>query len=277
MVYVTMWEVCADNKNRHNCKEHGSEQLRIDAKGDDGMLRIAVCDDEPIFQNKLSEMLRAQLGQYCIDCDISCFGSGGELVKAARERLDYDIAFLDISMEGMDGLETAKRLRMFSPGVHIVFVTAFITYALEGYKVDAVRYLLKDGENLGQSLKECLDTIIEKMGYKEQRVTFRFQSGSINLPTDRILYMESRLHRTVFFVLEKGVKEYYLYEKLDDVQEKLCGMGFCRIHQSFLVNMKHVREIKRYMITLSDGTEISVSKKYYKTVENEYIRLKGDI
>lgn len=241
------------------------------------MLRIAVCDDEPVFQNKISAQIKFLLGQKQIDCDVSRFGSGEELVESGRTSDRFDIVFLDVSMEGMDGIETAKKLRMYFPNVYIVFVTAFITYALEGYKVDAIRYLMKDEENLEEALRECLDVIMERMNYKEQRVTFRFQTGSMDLSVDRILYIESRLHKTIFFVLEDGKKEYYLYEKLDTIEEMLKGMGFYRIHQSFLVNMKHVRNIRRYMATLMDGSKISISKKYYKDAEKEYIRIRGDI
>ena len=66
-------------------------------------------------------------------------------------------------MEEIDGIETAKEIRKITKDVFIVFVTAFITYALEGYKVDAVRYLIKDHESLEKAMTECMDTILEKM------------------------------------------------------------------------------------------------------------------
>ena len=65
-------------------------------------------------------------------------------------------------MEGMDGITTAKKIRERGINSYIVFVTAYIDYSLEGYKVGAVRYLLKNGYNLQAAMEECLDAILEK-------------------------------------------------------------------------------------------------------------------
>ncbi len=81
------------------------------------------------------------------------------------------------------------------------------------------------------------------------------------MPLDKILYIESNLHKLKFFVLEGEKKEYQMYGKLDKVSEDMRNYGFTRIHQSFLVNMKYVIGVKRYTARLTDGTEISISKK----------------
>lgn len=158
-----------------------------------------------------------------------------------------------------------------------MFVTAYITYALEGYKVGAVRYLLKEEGSLESALKECLDTITECMNEEEAVYEFEFQNGKKSIPTDAILYVESRLHKVTFFIKEDRVKEYSRYDRLDAVEKELRQYGFYRVHQSFLVNMKYVRGVERYKVSLVNGTEVSISKKYYKDVEKEYIRRQGEI
>ena len=180
-------------------------------------------------------------------------------------------------MEEMDGIKTAEKIRLVSDKVYIVFVTAYITYALEGYKVNAVRYLLKEEENLTNALKECLDTIVARMNYKEVMCEFDFSNKKKLIPADSILYVESRLHKVIFFVMEDVITEYSKYDKLDAVEESLKQYGFCRTHQSFLVNMKYAKGVERYKMSLITGTQISISKKYYKSVENEYIKQQGDI
>lgn len=191
--------------------------------------------------------------------------------------MPYDIIFLDISMEELDGLQTAERIRELSENVYIVFVTAYITYALDGYKVGAVRYLLKEEESLENAMKECLDTITAHMKEEEAVCEFDFQSGKKKLPADAVLYVESRLHRVIYYVLENGIKEYFRYDRLDEVEKELRQYGFFRVHQSFLVNMKYAKSVERYRVTLENGTEVSISKKYYKDVEKEYIRRQGEI
>lgn len=73
------------------------------------------------------------------------------------------------------------------------------------------------------------------------------------------------------------MKEYSRYDKLAAVEQELGRYGFCRTHQSFLVNMKYVTGVERYRMTLENGTEINISKKYYKSVEAEYIRQQGEL
>lgn len=241
------------------------------------MFHMAVCDDEEYFRLREKKLIEQYMGNRGYDCQIDLYTSGKELIDKADSTLPYDVVFLDISMEEMDGLETAGKLRELSATVCIVFVTAYITYALEGYKVGAVRYLLKEEESLESALKECLDTITDRMNEDNAVCEFDFQNGKKSIPADAILYAESRLHKVLFFVMEDEVREYSRYDRLDDVEKELRQYGFCRVHQSFLVNMKYARGVERYRVSLENGTEISISKKYYKDVEKEYIRMRGEI
>lgn len=241
------------------------------------MFRIAICDDEVYFRNREKKLIGQYMGKRGYDCQIDLYASGKELLDRADREFLYDILFLDISMEELDGLQTAERIRKLSETVSIVFVTAYITYALEGYKVGAVRYLLKEDNSLENALKECLDTITENLNKEEAVCEFAFQGGKKRIPVNAILYVESRLHKVLFYVMEDGVKEYSRYDRLDTVEKELRQYGFCRVHQSFLVNMRHAKGVERYKVTLETGTEVSISKKYYKDVEKEYIKRQGEI
>lgn len=241
------------------------------------MIRIAICDDEVLYLKKIERLIRADLKNRQVDFTIDCFESGKMFIEQFKKNLYYDIAFLDVNMEEIDGVETAKIIRTLSEKIYIVFITAYITYATDGYKVNAIRYLLKDKENLKNSIKECMDVIIQKMNYKEEKLEIEFQNRKVKLPLDRILYVESQLHKLIFYVLEDGIKEYYTYGKLDMIQKQLEHKGVCRIHQSYLVNMKYVKRIERYHAVLNEGTEISVSKRYYKDAEDAYISMRGEI
>ena len=77
----------------------------------------------------------------------------------------YTVVFLDINMEKIDGIKTAEIIRKVSREVFIVFVTAYVDYSLEGYRLDVVRYLLKGNANFQSNVNECMDAIIEKMNY----------------------------------------------------------------------------------------------------------------
>lgn len=241
------------------------------------MFRIAVCDDEGYFRNRIMDIVSVYMQTKGYVYDVSCFESGESFLESDFRQGDYHIVFLDVNMKEMDGVETAKAIRRLMPNTYIVFVTAYISYALEGYKVNAIRYILKEDGNLKRAIQECLDTVIDKMNDKKISCSFMFLNGKRELVVDRILYVESRLHKVFFFVVDEGITSYTMYDKLDHVEEKLNPFGFCRIHQSFLVNMRYIRNMERYKVILINGMELNISKKYYKDVEARYVKSKGEI
>ena len=103
------------------------------------MFRIAICDDEKIFRADLKEILTRYMTDRGIMLEIDTFSSGKEFAELGIEMVKYKIVFLDINMDELDGIMTAKKIRENSKDMFIVFVTAFVNYTIEGYKVDAVR------------------------------------------------------------------------------------------------------------------------------------------
>ena len=241
------------------------------------MFKIAICDDEKYFQNRLEEILRNYQREKGVLYEINAFNSGKELINLGADLAQYKIVFLDINMDELDGIWTAKRIREISDDVFLVFVTAFVDYSLEGYKVDAVRYILKNNENLDAAIYECIDAIFEKMNYKVTWKEIKFLESCKKVPLDRILYIESKLHKLTFFIMEDGLVKYTLYETLDKIEEDFAENNFIRIHQSFLVNMKHIRKIERYCLTLNNGMTLNIPRARYKNVEDTFITYKGEI
>ncbi|MDE5932471.1 MAG: response regulator [Lachnospiraceae bacterium] len=121
------------------------------------MLRIAICDDEQFYREKIQSLLKQYFKKRNLQYEVEAFVSGEDFLRQCENRVRYDIVFMDISMEKLDGMQTARQIRAFHSDTSIVFVTAFIDYALEGYKVNAVRYILKD--TLDGAVAECMDAI----------------------------------------------------------------------------------------------------------------------
>ncbi len=225
-------------------------------------MKIAVCDDNREDRGVLRALLEA-CGQ---DFEIREYGSGEGLCADMGYVRECGIVFLDINMEGMDGLEAARKIKAESPKVHIVLVTAYVNYALDGYKVKASRFLLKD--DLEQTLQECLDDLLRE----ERVVEFGFVEGNVCLRVDNIIYIETSRHKNVFHT---AGQTFSIYKKMDDLEEELRDMGFVRIHQSFLVNMKYIEKISSYVMLLTTGKEISVPKSRYPEVKRQYMLFKG--
>lgn len=126
------------------------------------MLKIAIGDDEKFFKTKMKKNVEKYLGKEKIVCEVDCFDSGVQLLEKGESIAEYDMIFLDINMQEIDGIETAKCIRNYYPEVFLIFVTAYVQYSPEGYKVNAIRYLLKDNESFDDAFKECMDAILKK-------------------------------------------------------------------------------------------------------------------
>ena len=229
-------------------------------------MKVAVCDDSREDRSGLRALLEA-CGQ---DFEIREYGSGEELYADIGYVRECGIVFLDINMKGMDGLETARQIKAECPKVHIVLVTAYVNYALDGYKVKASRFLLKD--DLEQTLQECMDDILREILQEERVVEFGFVEGDVRLKVDDIIYIETSKHKNVFYTKEQT---FSIYKKMDELEEDLKGMGFVRIHQSFLINMRYIGKLGSYVMVLTTGKEISVPKSRYPEVKRQYTLFKG--
>lgn len=234
---------------------------------------IAVCDDEKFYREKVQKLLENYLSGYKINYTIQLFSSGEEFLQENENKVKFDIVFMDINMSRMDGIRTALQMRSVHSHTYIVLITAFIQYALEGYKVDAVRYIMKD--TLDSALDECMDTILKKM--QLSRINFSFLEGEKWLYTDNIFYVESQRHKAVFFYLDEKMEKYHIYEKLDVIEERLSDYGFLRIHKSYLVNMKHICRISNYAVYLDNGEELPGPRLKYQAVKEEFVAFKGAV
>lgn len=240
------------------------------------MIKIAICEDDVFYMEKERTLIESYFKTKDLSCDITTFGSGIELTKDFRE--DYDLIFLDVAMEDMDGLAAARWLRDHDTKAVIVFLSGYPEYSLEGYKVEAHRFLLKNDENLESSLAECLDSAIAKMQRDEKKIALSVQGGTLSIAPSKIVYAESKGHKVIIHVLETSgkMREYYMYGRLACVQEELAHLGFMRIHQSYLINKDYLTNVYRYKAELVQGITLGVSKKYYKDAEDYYVHKRGE-
>lgn len=260
-------------QNRDGAWAEG-EDMRIKISGQERgieMLKIAICDDEKFYQDKIQEILKRYLNKQGLTYEIDLFLSGKSFLKQRENTIKYDVVFMDINMEEVDGLQTALKIREYHSETYIVFVTAFINYALEGYKVNAIRYIMK--ETLENAIPECMKAVLDKMQLRQ--ITFPFTEGEKNLYTDNILYVESRKHKAVFSYLEEEVVHYQVYEKLDQIEEILAPYGFLRIHKSYLINMKHISKINNYIAYLDSGEQLPIPRLRFKEVKETFVAYKG--
>lgn len=241
------------------------------------MFRIAVCDDEKYFREWIREMLQQYMEENGMYYEIDTFQSGKELLELGIELNRYQIIFLDINMDEIDGLETAQKIRKQNKEIFLVFVTAFVNYSMDGYKVDAIRFLLKNNNNMQGHITECMDAIHQKMEYEVTWKEFDFNEGKKKVSLDRILYVESKLHKVEFHVMEEWMKIYTMYDTLNNLEEYIGNNQFLRCHQSFLVNMKYVKAVRHYEVILYNDKSFPIPKAKYRGVYGTYLAYRGEI
>lgn len=241
------------------------------------MFRVAICDDENLFTEKLKELISAYLTKKDIVFEVDTYSSGEKLVKLGAGVVKYTVVFLDINMEKINGIKTAEMIRKVSKDVFIVFVTAYVDYSLEGYRLDVTRYLLKSNANFKCNLYECMDAIFDKMNYSAIKIEFDFKEGKKEIALERLLYIESNLHKLTFYIMYDTIKEYSMYETLNVYEARLSESGFIRIHQSYLVNAKHIADVIRYKVIMSNGIELAIAKTRYTEVKRKFIAQQGEV
>ena len=238
------------------------------------MYKIAICDDERYFRNEIYRRLEDYLKRNNIEYEIDIYTTGEELCELGEKIVNYLIVFLDINMKGMNGVDVAQRIRLYSEKIFIVFITAYIDYSIDGYKVGAVRYLLKNNENFQFAIEECMDAIDKKINTSREIRRFIFTEGPLEIMVEKIIYVESSLHRLEFHISgESGVKN--MYGRLDELEEEFKENRFIRVHQSFLVNLMFVKKVSRYSVLLLTGESIPIPRARYRAVEEKYIAFKG--
>ncbi len=250
------------------------------------MLNIAICDDEEYFNDKIYSIVKEWFNNNEIDVNICTYKSGEAFMQSKLDRLD--IAFLDISMGQMNGIDMARKIRKCNADVYIVFTTAYMEYVLKGYEVEAIRYILKDMDTFQIKLEESLSTITKKLKYPVECRQYDFIEQTKSVRLNALIYIESDLHKLKFHIQNNKENEttngtenvadvYTLYGKLNDIESEYADRGFIRIHQSYLVNIRHIKNIKRYSVLMSDGSVLGIPKNKYKDIERKVIEYKGEM
>lgn len=222
-------------------------------------MRIAVCDDEELFRIEFKSVLDKVLIN--AEYDIDTFSGGSSLYEAFLKN-PFDLVFLDIEMPGIDGITLAKRLRAVSENVQIVFLTSHIEYALEGYEVNALRYLVKPVDM--NKLNEVLKYIQDKKNNSRQ-IMIKQEGEDIVIDISDIIYMES-MDKNVRIVTSKS--EYITRYNISDYEEELKNSGFLRIHRGYLISLSKVKKIVKNDVVMDGDISLPVSRSNIKTLKD---------
>lgn len=202
------------------------------------VIRIAIAEDDP----QCFAQLERYIGDYGRETgrvfQITHYDNGEDLVE--RYRPEFDLILMDVDMPFMDGMTAAGYVREQDPEVVIMFVTNLAQYAIQGYSVNALDYILKPVNyfSFSQRLGRALQYVKKR---EDACVTVPVKGGALRLEVDGIFYIE-RLGRQLMFHTRSGI--HASTATLQQVEEALEGRGFARCNKGYLVNLAYVDGIQ---------------------------------
>lgn len=233
------------------------------------MLQIAICDDDAIMTTRIEDLLNRELNHLCVDRTIDVFFSGEAFIDYVEKAHHYDLIYLDIEMDGMNGIDAARRLRRNSPEPLIIYISSYENYFIELFEVEPFRFIKKPVDET--TFNKVLRAAYEKIKSGQRYFTYYFNKIYYKVTLQEILYFES-CSRVVNIHLRDGEKRFY--GRLDEVEKQLDSekLQFIRIHQSYLVNMDYVSCMGYEKLTLKNGETLQISDKRQKEIREKYMR-----
>lgn len=235
-------------------------------------MNILICDDNRHFANRISDYVTLYCEGHELHAECAVYDSA-EAVLANKESFQSQIAFLDVDMKPMNGIELGKKLRSVNPEMIIVYISALLEFALEGYTVSAFRYLLK--RDLEQMFAVCMDEVLEALSPPGEALSVSSKGETIEIPYKTIGYLESDLRKINVYGTGTNQLICSFYGKLSEVADELKPNRFLRIARSYLVNISQVRSIKNYQVTLKNGKIFNTSRKEYPQIKEQYLEWRG--
>ena len=223
-------------------------------------MNIAVVDDEKLILKQIGGLIEKQMPNCCLDTYVT----GDELLGAGKR---FDIVFLDIQMDGMDGIETAKRLRKRQDDIVLIFVTGNREYVFDALDLYAFHYLLKPVDE--NKFREVLERAAEEVAKKKEKRFLFLKKRNLTLDQADILYIESRAKKVEIHT--DGFKDIIeIYATMEELEGQL-GEDFYRCHRAYIVNMAHITEYDNDSITITNGDRIYLTKKKYGDFVKAYM------
>lgn len=234
-------------------------------------MQILVCDDDYTFANSLAERIQQLACKYLRRVKVGCITDPKDLEQSSFA--GYDMAFLDIDMKPVNGIEIARRLHAVRRDMVLIFVTNYIEYSIEGYEVQAFRYLLKS--ELDNKLEQYVFQAIEVC--KKARDTVRIYCGGedVDLKPDQIVYAEISQKKVVLHLTHAIRQTLTANISLSELEEALEESGFVRVHKTYLVNMAYIKSLQSNCLYLVDNTKLPVSTHSASQIRKVYVQWRG--
>lgn len=234
------------------------------------MIRIAVCDDDKKTITTMEERLLELSEKGNIKVRIETYSDGAFLLADIRKGVEFDLLYLDIEMEQLDGLSLAREFRKDHPNAVLIYISNHESYLKELFEVDTFRFLSKPINT--EKFEAYFRNAVEKIQLQQEEIFFSYSYDRqfFKVLLSDIVYFESQKRSIRLY--KKGGTEGSFYGKLNEVEKQLkeAAVPFLRIHQSYLVNYNYIKQFGNTELELSNGKQLPISEDRRKTAEQKY-------
>lgn len=225
-------------------------------------MRVAICDDDAAMREHYAELIKLVAIRHGKAVEVDRFESGEQLLFSLADKKDPpDIAFLDIFMPGVDGIDLGTQMRKAGFIGSIIYLTRSKEHMLPAFDVGATNYVIK-GDEYGSDRFErvFLKAVIQTEQRRRKYILLNGISEHRNIAIESIRYFEVNRH---ICIVHYGYDESFEFvSTLGKAESMLLPFGFVRVHKSFLVNCAAVKGYNFKRIVLEDGTEVPIGRKY---------------
>lgn len=234
------------------------------------MVRIAIVEDDEKYIQQLQQYIQRYQQETGTELNLSVFHDGAEILENYAPQ--YDLIFMDIEMRLVDGMTAAEEIRRLDQEVALMFVTNMSQYAIRGYEVGALDYILKPVSYFVFSQK--LSRALSKISRRQTRyVTIPIRSGFMRMAVSDIYYVECQGH-ALYFHTAKGIME--MHGTMKSAEEALQELHFFRGNNGYLINLMHVEGIED-KCAIVKGEKLLLSRPRQKDFMQELTRYWGDM
>ena len=231
-------------------------------------MKIAVVDDNPKDGGRIKQYIE----RYALEQDqkfqVFLYASGLDFLDDMER--NFDVVFMDIEMPHLDGIETARKMRERDDTTILIFITNLAQYAIHGYEVNAIEFMVKPVGyyNFSDKMKKALRFVKRN---EEKVMLFKNSDTVAKIPVSQILYLEKEKNYIIFHTERREFRE---RGSMAEMEEKLAGAGFSKCIAGCLVNLRHVLKMEKDLVWVGN-TSLPVSRAQRKEFAKEFVDFLG--